>query len=175
MANTRSDFFTQLLARPMGFNSIGSAGAVKRYRRGQVATTASEGAGHLYPVLRVSAFDRILKLEISNTADAGLTDLIIGAYVAGDWSVADQSLAASTADRLVDGANRAAATTVPVNVYGTGTNAFGEALQGKPLWEQLGIASAPAPGTVYDLVIQSVGDPAGGATLVVECEYIGND
>lgn len=177
MANSRSDVAANSLTKPPTLNAIGASHGQKRYRRASVATQAADAANHFYVLFRgVSAFDRILKLDISNTADAGMTDLNVGAYVSGDWTVADQSLVAGTIeDILVDGANRAAATTQPVNIYGTGTNAFTEDKQGLPLWQQLGLSAAPAPGTVYDIAMRSIGNPAGGGTYVAEMEYLAND
>lgn len=176
MANTRSDIITNLLAGTK--NPVGADGSRERYRRCEFPTLAAEAANHLYPLFRVSAFDRILTLNVSNTADAGMTDLNLGAYVAGDWTVADQALVAGTIeDRLVDGANRAAATTQPVNIWGTGTNSFAENLQGLPLWQVLGLSTAPAPGTQYDLVLKAAGasNPAGGGVYVFEMDYVAGD
>ncbi len=177
MANTRSDFMTAVLT-PGLTNPVGVSGARKRYRRGSFPTLSAEAAGHIYPIFRVSAHDRIIKIECSNTADAGMTDLNIGVYNAGDWSVADQVLVTGTAaDILVDGANRAAATTVPTNIFGTGTNAFAESLQGVPLWQQVGLAAAPTPGTQWDIALVAAGasNPAGGGTYVFEMEYLAGD
>lgn len=176
MANTRSDLIANLLAGTK--NAVGTDGSRVRYRRASFSTSAAEALNNLYPLFRASAADRIIDLNVSNTADAGMVDLNVGAYVIGDWTVADQSLVSGTVeDRLVDGANRAAATTQPVNIWGTGTNSFGEALQGLPLWQVLGLAAAPTPGTQYDIVLKAVGasDPAGGGTYIFESTYIAGD
>lgn len=176
MANTRSDLIANIIAGTK--NAVGTDGSRVRYRRAQFSTSAAEAANNLYPLFRASAADRIIDMNVSNTADAGMTDLNVGAYNIGDWSVADQAVVTGTVeDRLVDGANRAAATTQPVNILGTGTNAFGEALQGTPLWQMLGLAAAPPPGTQYDIVLKAAGasDPAGSATYVIESTYIAGD
>lgn len=174
MANTRSDLITNLFAKVA--NPLGQNGSRVRYRMAAVGTSSGHPANHLYVMFRVLATDRVISLNISNTADAGMTDLNVGAYVAGDWTLADQVVVPGTAeDRLVDGANRAAATTQPVNIWGTGTNAFAESLQGRPLWQQLGLAAPPQPGTEYDICIRSVGDPAGGGTYVAEMLYVAGD
>lgn len=173
MSNTLSDTMTNILTGTK--NPAGVDGGKKRYRRGKFVTLAAEAGGQLYPFLRVSAFDRILSLNASVVADAGFTDMNVGAYVAGDWRLADQALVSGTTeDRLVDGVTGAVATTQPLNILGSGTNAFPDSLQGEPLWLALGLSTAPAPGTEYDLVAKAAGasNPAGGGVYVFEVEYV---
>lgn len=178
MANTRSDIITSLLATPPLMVNTMMFGGRKKYARAEFPTLAAEAANHFYPLIRIPADWCIIKMEVSNTADAGMTDLDVGPYVAGNWNLADQAvITGSTLDKFVDGANRAAATTQPVNIWGTGTNSFAENLQGKPLWVQAGLATQPTPGTVWDIVLKAVGasNPAGGGIYVVEFELQAND
>lgn len=173
MSNTRSDVLANILATPPVMSNVMMFGGVKTYARAQFSTSAAEAANHFYPLIRIPAHWCIIKAEVSNTADAGMTDLDVSVYNAGDWTTADQALVSGIAvDKFVDGANRAAATTVPVNIWGTGTNSFTEDLQGKPLWQQAGLATQPTPGTVWDVVLKAVGasNPAGGGIYVVEFE-----
>lgn len=180
MANTRSDVMANRLAQPAVINSVRKQKQRVYSKRSVVVSVAGDGAGHLYVLDRFSAFDTILALYMNNTADAGWTDMNIGVYAgdadgqtsAGDWTVADQTLITSCQDIIVDGANRAAASAGHDELFGTGTNGIAETLEGLPLWEMCATVSAkPKQGTQYDLVMQSVGDPAGGGTAVIVVLY----
>ncbi len=172
MANARSDWFANVLAKPPVMNSMGSSRAEVKTIRVEVATLVGHGAGHYYPLFRLPAQARLWSLKVSNTADAGLTDCNIGLYQKADWTLADGVVIDE--DILVDGANIAAASGVAVERLGAGTTAYAEGLEGKPLWQVAGVAADPGAGVEYDIALRSVGDPAGGATIVVIAQFSDN-
>lgn len=184
MANTRSDVMALRLGDPATLLSVRKSHGRVHMRRASAVSVAGDGVGHLYVLERFSAFDVLLFAYCNNTADAGWTDINVGVYAgdadgqtsAGDWTVADQTLITSCQDIIVDGANRAAASAGHDELFGTGTNGIAENLEGLPLWEMCAtVSTKPKGGTQYDLVAQSVGDPAGGGTMVWTFFYTAGD
>lgn len=171
MANTLNDIFTNNLASRREWNSIGT---VRAHQLVQVSTTtipSTDGAGRLYPLFRVPAQARIVSLIPSNTADAGLTDCNVGVYPKTDWSAGDGT--AISVDCLCDGEDLHLASFAsggPANRLGKGTNGLAENLFMKPLWQVAGVSADPGAGVEYDIVMQSVGDPA-GCTLIWVITY----
>ena len=162
MANTLNDIFTNNLATRREWNSIGVVGSQVLCQVSTTTVAAADAAGRLYPLFRLPAQARILNLAPSNTADAGLTDCNVGVYPKTNWSAGDGT--AISADVLVDGESLAAASFAsagPTNRLGKGTNGLAENLYMKPLWQVAGVSADPGPGVEYDIVMQSVGDPAG--------------
>jgi len=166
MANSRSTLMANLLAKPITMNDVHEARGQVRVEIAEVVSIAGDAAGHLYVLTRLKATDRILAIFVQNTADAGWTDCNIGPWAAGDWVTADQVVV--DADVLVDGLALTGARddledagSMPL---GSGANALAPTLAWKAIWEVAGLAAAPDPGTQYDIVMQSIGDPAGGGT-----------
>ncbi len=182
MANTTSNIMANVLLGGTGTkNTASEAGGRVRIKRGTVSSAAADAAGHLYPLARFKATDRLIAIYLNNTADAGWTDMNIGVYAGaadglttvGDWGSTDQT--AVDADILVDGASLALASAGHDELLGTGSNAFAENLEGSMLWEMAGVASAPAADVQYDVVMESVANPAGGATLGFTILYTTGD
>lgn len=171
MANTLNDIFTNNLATRREWNSVGVHGATVLCDVSTTTVAAADAAGRLYPLFRLPAQARILSLIPSNTADAGLTDCNVGVYPKTDWSLADGTTI--LADILCDGENLSAASFAsagPTSRLGKGTNGLAENLYMKPLWQVAGVAADPGPGVEYDIVMQSVGDPA-GCTMIWVITY----
>lgn len=178
MANSRSDVMANVLANPPVKNTTSRVGSRVRVKDVLVVLDNTEAAGHLVPLARFSAFDRILKVEIAHATLAGATDVNVGPWTAVDWTLGDG--VALDADILVDGYTMNVATAnghfvdMAVNAgAGQRTNAqlFRE------LWEDAGIASQLLANQIraIDLVVQFITDPGAAATIAFRITYVAGD
>jgi hypothetical protein len=175
MASTASDLITQFhnTDRPgtQGMSRIHQNHGRKRVKQIQVIPVVGDGAGHLYRLARMKAHDAITSIKIANSADAGLTDCNIGPWTpAADASTDPVTLSAN--DALCDGLNIAAGAAIPAEVLGTGSDPAVTEF-GQRIFEMAGLTE-PANGTEYEIVMQSVGNPA-GCNVFVQIEYIAGD
>lgn len=173
MANTTSQLMTNNIAVPHAFNSVVENHARVRRDVCRVTAVAGDGAGHLYRLTKMSALYAVQSVKLANGADAGFTDMNVGIYTPSS-DTADP--VAIDADGLVDGFDASSAQLTPLEILGTGTGAGDPADFGKALWEfaPAGPATKPQAGTEYEIVVQSVGNPA-GADAVFIIEYTAGD
>lgn len=179
MAHTLSQIMTkqQSLTRWMP-EDVRDAHARTRTCRPTITTAVADGVGHKYVLDRFKATDQILSVKWSSDLDcAGLDDCDLGPYAVGQWSATEP--AAVDADALVDGADlstapvQAAAAFAEILGYGIATVSKDKVT--KPLWEAAGVASEPTPGTEYDLVLTSNGNPAAVSNLIFQITYVAGD
>lgn len=172
MAATESQLMTNIIADPVVMNDVRQKHARQRVDICRVTAVSGDGAGHLYRLTKLKASDVVTSIKLINTADAGFTDMNVGIWTPSDTT--DDPVVVD-ADGLVDGYDASSAQATPVEILGTGTGAGAETDFGKGLWEFCPGGPASDPGQVeYEIVMQSVGDPA-GCDVVVLVEYVAGD
>jgi hypothetical protein len=172
MAATESQIMTNRIADPITKTTVGENHARVRVDVCRLATLAADAAGHLYRLTQLRAHDRILSIQLVNTADAGMTTVDVGIFTPSD-STTDP--VAIDDDGLVVDYDMSSAQATPVEILGTGlTNA---ADFGKALWEYNGggPANEPTPGTEYEIVANPGGNPAGGGDYTFIIYYTAGD
>lgn len=171
MANSRSDVMANVLANPPVKNSVNRTGARVRVKDCVVVLDNTEAAGHIVPLARFQAGDRILKVEGRYPAFVGATDVDVGLYVAGDWTVADQAVVDQ--DILVSADSWAAAVGIFTDL---GTGAAGERAASatvNELWQDAGLTAND--GRQFDVALTFVTDPGAAGTAVVRITYVAGD
>lgn len=173
MANTLSDILGNALASPSVPNDVRIDHGNLRVKVAEVAVAAADNDGHIYPLARFKATDRIIQAYLTNTAITSGTAYDLGVFAAGNWNDADQS--AIDADCLFDGQSMATARDIWTNLIGAGTNAPNAGEFADPLWSQAGVAAEPEAGTRYDVALTgaTVGSAAG--TIQVAFLYVTGD
>ena len=171
MANSRSDVMANLLQNPQVKSSTSRVGSRVRVKDCVVVLDNTEGAGHIVPLARFHAGDRILKIEGRYPAFVGATDVDIGLYAAGDWTVADQTVVDQ--DILVSADNWTAAVAIFTDL---GTGAAGERAASatvNELWQDAALTAND--GRLFDLAITFVADPGAAGTAVIRITYVAGD
>lgn len=171
MANTLSDLFANILSKPNVKNDSVLHGRPIWQAQAVILSANTDIAGQLYPLFRLSAFARLISLGFANTADAGWTSIEVGVWPKNDFTVSDGTAISAT---ILVGTTLDAhlAQKGMKQVLGTGTGSYAPNLEGTPLWQQIGVSAAPAPGTEYDIVMTSVAQPSGGGTMVWRASYV---
>jgi hypothetical protein len=177
MANSRSDVMANLLATPMVRSSARAGHSRSRSKLIVVTLDNTEAAGHIVPLARFGYADIIHQVWCSHPNIAGATDVNVGVYSSGDWTVADQAV--KDVDILVDGYSMAVATAVGKWVDITVANAAGghtSSTIGRPLYLDAGDTEAQGilAGT-YDVAMTFVTDPGAAATIKVLIDYSAGD
>jgi hypothetical protein len=156
-----------VLAKPIVKNTVGLVHARLRIAHATITVAGTESANHFFPFLRLKAADRVQGIWLAST-DLGTTLTVdIGIFVAGDWTVADQTVKA--VDIYADGVDLAAAAdTIGREVLGFGTNAVNPPNRMRQIWQDAGDVAEPTPGTEYDLVMKIIttGTPAAGSVQI---------
>lgn len=155
MANVRSDTMAIQLAVPSSRQSARLSHGRVRFRRA-VMTVTAEANGTFYVLERFRASDTIIRILTTQTALAGFTAANLGWYVAGDWTVADQT--AKAASVYASGLSLAAAIVTPTDIMTLSSGAN----WARQVWQDAGDSAEPTPGTQYDLVV--TGTTVGGAS-----------
>lgn len=154
MANTRSGLMANLLAKPAVKNSVDVGRAGVYSVRARIALSGGEASGHIFPLARFKATDRMLAIYLGRD-DLATTAFSahLGLYTAGDWTVADQAVI--DVDAYADALDLSTtATTTPVAILGSGAGSVIDGDQfARQLWEDAGAASEPTPGTEYDVCL----------------------
>jgi hypothetical protein len=150
-----------------------SAITVNNYRTdeafGQVVMGASDPAGQVYRVCRVSAAARVTQLEICNDGNLSGTQYCFGAmYPNGGGLIvprSDQILAPSVSLEI----ERPHWTDI-YSPLALNTSVTGLVNVGKRLWELLGLSADPSPATkdlYYDVVVVAIAPGSSGGVLNV--------
>ncbi len=188
MANTLSDIMANALARPRVLNPALAVQGAVYFTRASTSVLAADADGRIYPVMRLPSHARILQVWVGNDAITGGTAYDLGLYVAGDWNSADQAV--KDVDIYADGISMATArnTLVHNDTAGAveaslgsrgvilGAVVGGGAITGlqwaRQVWQDAGDATAPTPGTEYDLcwTAPTVGTAAG--TIITGVMYV---
>lgn len=145
--------------------------------RTKVATFTGDLAQNDILVLgRFKCTDTILSAKLYMTAFGVAATGDLGAYQAGDWTLADQSLVSGTAeDRFATAVTMNGAITAGTELWNESTTLTADLLA-KPLWVQCAIATQPAAGTQYDIGLKVEGaNPPAAATVTVVFTYLGGD
>ena len=178
MAATESQIMTNVIAAaPPALTTVGEKHARQRVDICRVASDISvDGAGHLYRLTKLRAHDRVTSIKyISETTMGGTDDMNIGIWTPSNGT--DDPVVID-ADGLVDGYDIDTAVAIPTEMLGTGAGSGGVDDFGKALWTYCpaGPASEPEPGTEYEIVLQSVGDPiTADSNMVFIIEYTAGD
>jgi hypothetical protein len=177
MANSRSDVMANLLATPMVRSGARLGHSRSRSKLITVTLDNTEAAGHIVPLARFGYLDVIHQIWCSHPNIAGATDVNVGVYASGDWTVADQTV--RDVDILVDGYSMAVATAVgkwaDITVAGAAGGHTSSTI-GRPLYLDAGRTEAQgqADGT-YDVAMTFVTDPGAAATIKVLIDYSAGD
>jgi hypothetical protein len=144
--------------------------------RTAVATFTGDLAQNDILVLRrFKATDTILSAKLYMTAYGVAATGDLGVYVAGDWTVADQALAAGTAeDRFATAVTMNGAITAGTELWNESGTITADLLA-KPLWQQLGLTTVPAAGTLYDVCLKVEGANPPSATTTVVFTFLAGD
>lgn len=177
MANSRSDVMANLLAVPMTRSNVRQGHSRLRSKLVIVTLDNTEAAGHIVPLARFGYRDIIHQVFCSHPNIAGATDVNVGVYSSGDWTVADQAV--KDVDILVDGYSMAVATAVGKWIDITVAGAAGghtATTIGRELYLDAGDTEAQgqAAGT-YDVAMTFVTDPGAAATIKVRLVYSSGD
>lgn len=151
MANTTSDLMGNLLASPIVPNFPRESGGALRWQRATLVVAGTEAIGHLFPIARLDARDRVRDILIGSTALGGTVTADFGVYVSGDWTVADQAL--KVVDVYANLVDLTVADLIPRSVLGSGAAANSAPNFWEQLWEDAGDVATPTPGVTYDLVM----------------------
>ncbi len=166
MSATESSIMTNVIASPAVMHPVGEKHARQRVDICRVVVPASPGAGEILRLTKMKAHNRITSIRTVNDADANATDVNVGIWTPSG-TTADPVVI--DADGLVDGADLSSAIAFPTEILGTGLTNPEDF--GKALWEYCaaGPASAPTPGTEYEICAQIVGDAVGcDQTYIIE-------
>lgn len=179
MANTPSNLMSNIFAGTKNATPVWGARA-RVIGPSVITSVVGDAANHLYPVFRVSCQWRLRSIKAQIVADAGWTDCDFNLYAgnaagtldAGDWTLADQIAIPSS--RLSDANDFSSATAGADEILGFGASAYAEQHEGKRLWELVGLSADPG-NIMWDIVMQSIGNPAGGGTGVFTLTYTAGD
>jgi hypothetical protein len=172
MANARSPLMG-FLSKPPSIASVYQGGGRSRHK---IATITADVATNTILVLaRFKMSDILVSAKMVMTASGGASTGDFGGYVAGDWTVADQALISGVAeDRLGTAVVMNAAVLMPGTELLEAAALTADLLY-KPLWQMLGVATEPAPGTQVDLCLKVEAVDPGSMTVTVLFTYLAGD
>ncbi len=174
-AATESQIMTNVIASPIAMSNVREKHGRVRVDICRVQAVVGDAAGHLYRLTKLRANDAVISIKLLHLeADAGMSDLNVGIWTPSK-TTADPVLV--DVDGLIDGHSATGAQSTFEELLGFGSNAGAEADFGKGLWEYCpgGPATEPAPGTEYEIVVQSVGNPGATVNMVWAIQYMAGD
>ena len=172
MANTASDLMANILASPAVLNDVSVSRGRTRTERAVLTVAGTESALHIFPIARLPGSAHIMGMRVSNGAMGTTFTVDIGIFPETDWSAGDGT--PIDADFYADGADLALASTLLVEVLGTGV--VGEApAAGQAIFLDAGDTKDTAAGA-YDiaLTIATTGTPLADS-IVVMIDYTMGD
>lgn len=134
-----------------------------------VSMVNADSAPSTQTMLRVPAHARVSDLKISNTAVSTSGTLNIGAYAEAAASPGVISGAAISAAFFAAAVSIVSAQT-KVSILNQSTTNTPQK-QTQPLWQALGVATAPVPGTFYLITAEVVAALGGNGDVLLEIEY----
>jgi hypothetical protein len=166
--NTLSDVMANAIASPpVRTAALAAHGAVySAVATAQIAATHL--SGRIYPLLRLPASVRLVRVSIGYQNLGGAATGKLGIYQSGDWSQADQS---PKDDDVFDGS-------LPLTIVENGAS-FDPQLIGFVagvvpslyLWQYAGDTTPPRPGTTYDICLTLTANVAAAGAFVLQLEY----
>lgn len=175
MAATESQIMTNIIADPVTMNDVREKHGRKRVDICRVQAVVGDAAGHLYRLTKLKANDAVVSIALLHLeADGGMSDLNVGIWTPSS-STTDPVVIDN--DGLIDGHSATGAQSTFEELLGFGSNAGAEADFGKGLWEYCpgGPATEPTPGTEYEIVCESIGNPGATVNMVFAIEYMAGD
>lgn len=145
----------------------------------EVPIDGSEANGHLFPLVRMLAHDRITSVKWLSGADytsnADTIRVTIGLYATEAWTTASTGTAlggdiyAHSWNMAASGGDTAESPANAIELLGLGTNAIDAPNFFRQLWEDAGESVAPPPGTEYDLVanFNSISSATAGTNVLI--------
>lgn len=173
MASTSSQIITNAIASP----PVMSDGHVSqgRIRRKLAIVTSGggagdEGAGHLFRLFYVSAHDIPLSFRVTTSASfTGAADNNIGVWTPSYTSSDPVTISTDADSAITDNTTLVSAGITHTEWLGLGGTAATrwKAHAGTAFWNLAAIATEPARGTQYEVVVQCVDDPGTVACRMV--------